>query len=448
MRLENFKSWQDTSNITLRPITGFFGANSSGKTSLIQAILLLKQTADSPDRSIVFHFGDRRTPVDLGDFEGVVHEHDTQSVLKILLGWKAQKPITVTDTNTSQRVVRSSRFRFEVASREEMTPSRKSLAVDEMSHRVGRVAFGMRRKPNAKYELFTDGEFKFSRRQGRAWPPPPPVKCYGFPDQVRAYFTNAGFLSDLELALEERLRNVYYLGPLRAPPGRRYTWSGAQPVDVGPAGESVVDAILASRERGEKIGRGRGRPRLTLEEYVALWLKKLGLIHDFRVVPIAKGSPVFEVRVRKSTKSAEVLITDVGFGVSQILPMLALCFYVPKNSTVILEQPEIHLHPAIQADLADVFIDAWKKRGVQILLESHSEHLLRRLQRRIAEEDVSTDDVGLFFCRADDAGSILDTLELDPYGNITNWPKDFFGDQFGEIAAMSEAALKRRRDAE
>ena len=145
------------------------------------------------------------------------------------------------------------------------------------------------------------------------------VKCYGFPDQVRAYFTNAGFLSDLELAMEERLRDIYYLGPLRAPPGRRYTWSGAQPVDVGPAGESVVDAILASRERGEKIGRGRGRPRITLEEYVALWLKKLGLIHDFRVVPIAEGSPVFEVRVRKSPKSAEVLITDVGFGVSQIL---------------------------------------------------------------------------------------------------------------------------------
>ena len=248
--------------------------------------------------------------------------------------------------------------------------------------------------------------------------------------------------------MEERLRDIYYLGPLRAPPGRRYTWSGAQPVDVGPAGESVVDAILASRERGEKIGRGRGRPRITLEEYVALWLKKLGLIHDFRVVPIAEGSPVFEVRVRKSTKSAEVLITDVGFGVSQILPVLVLCFYVPKNSTVILEQPEIHLHPAIQAGLADVFIDARKKRGVQILVESHSEHLLRRLQRRVAEENVSNGDVGLFFCRADDDSSILETLELDPYGNITNWPKDFFGDQFGEIAAMSEAALKRRSDAE
>ncbi len=449
MRLENFKSWKDTGDIALRPITGIFGANSSGKTSLIQVLLLMKQTADSPDRRIVFHFGDRRTPVDLGDFESVVHEHDTQSALRISLRWKAQRPIEVADTNTNRRVVRSSRIGFEVTSREEKARSKKSLIVDEMSYRVGRVVFGMRRNPKLKYDLFTDGEdFKFVRNRGRAWPPPPPVKCYGFPDQVRAHFANAGFLSDLEFALEERLRNVYYLGPLRAHPERRYTWSGAQPIDVGQAGESVVDAILASRERGEKIGRGRGRPRVTLEEYVALWLKDLELIHDFRVVRLTEGSPVYEVRVRKSPKSAEVLITDVGFGVSQILPVLALCFYVPKGSTIILEQPEIHLHPAIQSGLADVFVDAWEKRRVQILVESHSEHLLRRLQRRMAEEKVSTDDVGLFFCRADDDGSILDTLELDPYGNITNWPQDFFGDQFGEIAAMSEAALKRHRDAE
>ena len=70
LRLENFKSWKNTGDIALKPITGIFGANSSGKTSLIQALLLLKQTADSADRGIVFHFGDRKTPVDLGDFNG------------------------------------------------------------------------------------------------------------------------------------------------------------------------------------------------------------------------------------------------------------------------------------------------------------------------------------------------------------------------------------------
>ena len=247
------------------------------------------------------------------------------------------------------------------------------------------------------------------------------------------------------MALEERLRELYYLGPLRAHPLRRYTWTGAQPADMGRAGESVIDAILASRERGEKIGRGRGYKRVTLEQYVAEWLRELGLIHGFRVESLTKGSPVFEVKVHKSAKAPEVLLTDVGFGVSQILPVLVLCFYVPEGSTVILEQPEIHLHPAIQSGLADVLIDAWKKRRVQILLESHSEHLLRRLQRRVAEEQVSGDDVALYFCTAGDDGSSITVLSMDPYGKIKNWPADFFGDEFGEIAAMSKASIQRRR---
>ena len=82
------------------------------------------------------------------------------------------------------------------------------------------------------------------------------------------------------------------------------------------------------------------------------------------------------------------LLTDIGFGVSQVLPVLVQCFYANHGSTLILEQPDIHLHPSAQAGLADLFIAAKKSPGVQILFESHSEHLLRRLQRRIAEEKV------------------------------------------------------------
>ena len=445
LRLENFKSWKNTGNIALKPITGIFGANSSGKTSLIQSLLLLKQTADSSDRGIVFHFGDGRTPVELGDFKSVVYGHDAGNTLKIALDWRLRNLFVVADTNTNRRVVRSRRIGFKVASQEVQERSGKSLSVEQMSYHVGKAMFGMRPDDKGKYGLFAEkADFEFARTRGRPWPLPPPVKCYGFPDQVRANFTNAGFLSDLEFGLEERLGNVYYLGPLRAHPQRRYTWAGTQPTDVGQTGEYTVDAILASRKWGKSISRGRGKRRRTLEEHVANWLKELRLIHDFRVVPLAEGSPVFEVRVRKSARASEVLITDVGFGVSQILPVLVLCFYVPEGSTVILEQPEIHLHPAIQSGLADVLIDAWKTRKVQILLESHSEHLLHRLQRRIAEEGISRDDVGLFFCSAEGRSSNLTSLEFDPYGNIANWPKDFFGDQFGEIAAMSDAVLRRQ----
>lgn len=447
LHLRNVKSWPDTGPIALRPITGLFGTNSSGKTSLLQALLLLKQTSDSSDRGLVFHFGDKKTPVDLGDFRSVVYGHDPEATIGLSLSWREPKPLQVIDTKNANRVVlEDARLGFAVKANEISSTRVRRIVVDTMAYQVGDAAFGMRRKSKSEYELFADQtEFRFVHSVGRKWPLPPPVKCYGFPDQVRAYFQNAGFLADLELALEQRLRRLYYLGPLRAYPERQYTWAGDQPEDMGRTGELFVHAILSSRERGETISPGYKRKRLTLEAYVAQWLQRLGLIHAFRVEPLAEGSRVFRVMVRKTPAAAEVLLTDVGFGVSQILPVLVLCFYVPEGSTVILEQPEIHLHPAVQAGLADVLIDAWRQRKVQIILESHSEHLLRRLQRRIAEEDVSRDDVGLYFCSSDEGRSQLTRLDVDLFGTITNWPSDFFGDELGEIAAMSKAAQERRR---
>lgn len=449
LHLRNFKSWPDSGAVPLRPISGFFGPNSSGKTSLLQALLLLKQTSESSDRGLVFHFGDKTTPVDLGDFRSVIHEHNVDSSLSLEVGWATAEPYQVIDTkNDGRSVVSDRQLAFSVIAEHSTGAKAPRITVAKMQYDIDAVSFGMRRlKARFDYELFANGtDFRFIHSVGRKWPLPPPVKSYGFPDQVRAYYQNAGFLSDLELALERLLQRVYYLGPLRAYPERQYTWAGAQPTDMGRTGESAVDALLASRERGKTISPGYKRRRLTLEAYVAQWLLKLGLIHEFRVQPVTEGSQIFQVKVRKAPGSPEVLITDVGFGVSQILPVLVLCFYVPEGSTVILEQPEIHLHPSVQAGLADVLIDAWKKRRVQILLESHSEHLLRRLQRRVAEGEVEKDEVGLFFCSTEQGASKLTNLEIDMFGRIENWPDGFFGDEFGEIAAISRAIHQRRVD--
>ncbi len=453
LKLQNFKSWADTGDMGLKPITGLFGANSSGKTSLLQALLLLKQTADSSDRGLALHFGDKKALVDLGDFRSVIHRHSEELDLRIDLDWEQTEPLVVSDPKgRGQRVAQDRRLGFSTHVKGENGAAGRSLrlAVPSIEYRVGDIAFGMQRKNGSRknYELFNRAtEFHFVRSQGRAWPLPAPVKCYGFPDQVRAYYQNAGFLSDFELAFEEQLRRIYYLGPLRAYPERRYTWAGGQPSDMGLAGEQAVHAILSSRDRGETLSPGYKRRRVTLEQYVAEWLTRLGLIAEFRVEAVAESSQIFQVKVRKVAGGSESLITDVGFGVSQILPVVVLCFYVPEGSTVILEQPEIHLHPAVQANLADVLIDAYRRRGVQIIVESHSEHLLRRLQRRIAEETLSKDDVALYFCEAGVKGSTLTPLDLDLFGNIANWPEDFFGDEFGEIAAMSKAMQDRKKKA-
>lgn len=446
LSVTNFKSWKQISKMRLAPITGLFGTNSSGKTSILQLLLMLKQTVESPDRAQALIFGDGKTPANLGAFRDVLFRHEAQNTLSWGLAWEFARPFAVTDPADVKQVLFAGReltFDAEVA---EGTSGR--LLVNRMSYEIANRRFTMQRQgvSETKYELHAEGAgFQFVRNRGRPRALPGPVKCYGFPDQVKAYFQNAGFLADLQLAFEEMFGRVYYLGPLREYPQRQYPWAGSEPADMGRRGERVVDALLASREFPLGISLGKGRKRPTLEKYVAMWLKRLGLIHDFSIEAIAKDSNLYRVRVQRTPTSASVLITDVGFGVSQILPALVLCFYVPEGSTIVLEQPEIHLHPSVQAGLADVFIDAVKRRKVQIIFESHSEHLLRRLQRRVAEEKVAPESTALYFCQMNDGQSELTPLKVDIFGNIENWPKDFFGDEFGEMAAMTTAAMNRKK---
>ncbi|MBM4146668.1 MAG: DUF3696 domain-containing protein [Nitrospira sp.] len=450
--LHNFKSWQQIDYIRLAHITGLFGSNSSGKTSILQLLLMLKQTAESADRTQVLNLGDDRSLVELGTFKDIIYNHTRESALKFGLEWALKKELKIADPEHKGKYIfedTSLGFQSEI---EENGAGR--MSVNNLKYTFAGYEFRMKRKAKAKneYKLFTERSaeaealgFQFKRMVGRVWDLPAPVKCYGFPDQVKAYYQNAEFLSDFQLAFEELFSHVYYLGPLREYPKRQYTWAGAQPADMGRAGEKVIDAILASRERKEKISRGKGRQAFTLEEYVADWLQRLNLIYSFKVEAITPESNLYRVKVKKTKNSAEVLITDVGFGVSQILPVLTICYYVPEGSTILLEQPEIHLHPNVQAGLADVFIDAIKNRKVQIILESHSEHLLRRLQRRIAEEDISNEQTALYFCEMRDGTSSLKHLPLNLWGEITNWPEGFFGDDFGEIAAMARAKAERMK---
>lgn len=465
LRMQNFKSWADTGELRLAPITGLFGTNSSGKTSILQLLLLLKQTVESTDRAQVLDMGDDRSLVSLGTFREIVHGHPAAGTevngaepsVRWSLTWTLPKELVIEDPGTPNATLFSAEsLRFSARIIEAGRLANVRPVVDRFTYEplpltdgVGQLRFGMRRRTSPeRYELVTEG-FEPRRPPGRPPHLPAPVKCYGFPDQVFGYYQNTGFLAELQLAFEQLFTGVYYLGPLRDYPRRQYTWAGGRPSDMGRRGERAIDALLASRDPGSRMKRPGRRNRVTVEEVVATSLKELGLVDSFSVKPVAPESSLYQVFLRRAPGVPPVLITDVGFGVSQILPVLTLCYYVPEGSTIILEQPEIHLHPAVQASLADVLIDAMKTRQVQIILESHSEHLLTRLQRRIAEEQLLPSQAALYFCDMKPSGaSRITPLQLDMYGNITNWPEGFFGDEMGERAAMMKAALARRANGE
>lgn len=445
LELNNFKAWEKLT-IDFGMVTGLFGTNSSGKSSLIHFLLMLKQSKDNSDRAIAADFGGHDKLVDLGTFHDVVFKHDTSKDISWTLSWNLSKELRIQDVEKSSTSVLFKAANLEVSS--SIGLEDKLLAVKALSYGFANHQFSIQRKPETKdFELLANGssKFRFTRTQGRMWKLPKPTKNYLFPDQAKTYYQNADFLSQFEASFEAVMDNIYYLGPLRDYPRRTYQWSGASPTDVGNRGELTINAILAASTRNEKRSLGYRKRNKSFEEMIAHWLKALGLIHSFRLEEVAPNSNIFRTLVKNEPGSIEVSLTDVGFGVSQILPVLALLYYIPDGSTVLLEQPEIHLHPSVQSELADLILTVSKTRNVQVIVESHSEHFVRRLQRRVAESSAEKNDIALYFFSTKQGRANYETLQLDEFGSIHNWPENFFGDEMGEITATRKAALMKRQ---
>ena len=282
LRLQNFKAWRDTGEIRMAPLTVFFGANSSGKSSISQFLLMLKQTVQLSDTQRVLHPGDKFTAIDMGTYKDMVNEHDETRSIGFDLKWTLPANIEVKNPLSTQAFLGSSiKFGAEVGV---IGNGNKRMVVQKMEYTIEGaknpcLAVGMKRRSSIKdeYELNSTG-YDFVRNQGRVWPLRSPVRFYGFPDDIIVYYQNAEFLRKLNLAIEDCLKHVHYLGPLRHRPERSYTWSGENPDDVGFAGENAIKAMLSASDR--KISRGPNKRTKAFRIMIAEWLKDLKLIES------------------------------------------------------------------------------------------------------------------------------------------------------------------------
>jgi len=456
LRIKNFKAWRDTGTLRLAPLTVLFGANSAGKTSLLQLLLLLKQTAESPDRKRPLQLGDEKKLVDLGTFEEILHGHDLKASLDFDIEFTVPSTLKVTDPLSNQqyegdRIAFSARIGADIQEQPRVSEIRYSLRTDDRDVLDVTLREQEKADSRSKHEFQLDSaSYQLVRHPERSWSLPKPVRYYGFPEEVTAFYQNAAFTADLVLAFEQMLRIIYYIGPLREYPRRLYIWSGETPDHAGARGEHAVEAILASRDRTFDWP---GQNKLSLQALIGERLKTMAQNQDFEVKPLSTARKVYEVLLSTSPKLPKVNLTAVGFGLSQILPVIVECFYVPANSTVIFEQPEIHLHPKVQADLADLFVDAvrareeGRERRCQFIIESHSEHFLRRLLRRVAEEKLAPHQVAIYSTRIEDGEAKIEELYVDEFGYVRNWPENFFGDEMADLVARKVAQAGRRAKA-
>lgn len=249
--------------------------------------------------------------------------------------------------------------------------------------------------------------------------------------------------------------SIHYLGPLRDEPRPIYPLEALiNPKDVGYRGEhtaAVLDlhrGTLVECFRSSDAGMLIGAEPVTapLLQAVQDWLSYLGVAEAVTTTDLGKMGHQLQVSVDKNTKTHD--LTNVGVGVSQLLPIVVMSLLANSPCLLIFEQPELHLHPKVQARLADFFFSL-SLLGKQCLLETHSEYLVERFRLRIAQapEDTLSERVKIYFTQKVDDQTVCREIRLTKYGAIVDWPDDFFDQSEAETEAILKAAqLKRKKE--
>ena len=239
---------------------------------------------------------------------------------------------------------------------------------------------------------------------------------------------------------------VTCLGPLRSEPRVYYPLYSSR-IDLGRKGEYSA-AVLHSQAHREVLMPNEQEGELhLLSDALDYWLREFGLAESAHTE--GRGRVGIGLTVTPPGLDREVDLTAVGVGVSQVLPVLLLCLLAEPGTLVVLEQPELHLHPRLEQKLAD-FLLACVRSGRQIVVETHSEHLVNRLRYHIASDptDDTHDLIKLIFAESDNGITKYRTPEINRYGGVgDNWPAGFLDLSAREAQDLvRESLMKRKRD--
>jgi predicted ATPase len=244
---------------------------------------------------------------------------------------------------------------------------------------------------------------------------------------------------------------VTYVGPLREEPSRRYIYED-EVIEIGVKGENAAYIFLSeSDELLDNVhffDKGENKfykeDQTTLGDSVNKW-NDLFKIKNFKA---ERSQEVIRLNLDSSNnENTRVNIADVGFGVSQIFPIILEGLRMKKDATMLLEQPEIHLHPKIQMQLADYFISLALSQK-NLIIETHSEHIINRLVRRIIEDTEFNlnEYIGIYFIEPTETGSKFTPIKINEISGIINWPNDFFDQTANEQEQIILASIKKRKN--
>ena len=441
LELRNFRAFE-RERVELAPITIFVGPNNAGKSSILSALRLMAQTLQNVDPSIPLVLAD------FGTYKDLVFGNRVSRSIGIRLEF-----LDPSERSSGRTFSFDVSFGYRAMRREVILQS--FSAYDDQKDPIVRTTYS---KASGRQVI----------QQVRGFPSDLPVKKavrfnhflprFGlwryslgqWIERVRRKSPNvAERLSEVDpsaitrtttaldrafISLSRLLADMQYLGPFRPAPSRFYSFSGEHPSRLDIAGNGATDILRADYFR-------RGSRKRELSGAVERWLRKAEIAKELRLEAVSDRH--YDVKLRHPVTGELENLADVGFGASQILPVVTAGYNLPSRSLFLIEQPEIHLHPRAQSELGDFFVDLYEG-GIQSIIETHSEHLILRLQKHVASGLVDPADVAVNYVDAMPDGKKVTRMSLNENGIFTKaWPRGFFEERLEEALDLARAPLTR-----
>jgi hypothetical protein len=487
IEITNFKGVGETVRIPIRPITLMFGANSSGKSTILHALHYAHEVLNHRNFDVdVTERGG--ASINLGGFKNLIHNRDLRS--NVTLAFEVdledidlpEYSVDADGYNISAEV-NSARISFTIGwshLEAKPIPLRYEVAINGIDAAQLILDSGGRdiyAHYNIKHPLVASMWGEESIEGYEEWPPiqianlssviPTWRKqlAYVLRDDVEYLPMGEHIISQVLVGVgevfAEYLAKMRYVGPIRSIMPRNYEQVLSRSELRWSDGSAAWDCLLSSSSEfvkrvgdwlgGEsKLNTGydlklRSFKEIDLETPLAIAIRQETALDDienlkssFEKLPTRR-----KLTVIHKQSLAEFSPHDLGIGISQIIPVITTSL-LNSSEFVAIEQPELHIHPAVQVGLGDLFTSQIKERNCLFLIETHSEHMILRILRRIREAHeqelppdsltITPDDISVVFLEYKNNQTCVSNIRISKDGDfVDNWPKGFFEERAGEL---------------
>lgn len=452
VRWRNFKGFVDTDWIKIKPITILLGENNVGKTNFIAPFLLMHQTLMSRDsnspliiKGELYDGGnikellnnyDLRKEIYLG-FRYHVHESNEKKLPELGIHAPGALEITLSlkDKKKDGEILVKKESVSDVFLREFYTLTLQADNSYKLSGSIPQSSMSAREKlaiANADpiNFLFSPSLIlsSLNRPQKDDVEKPTIKRKAGY---SKAFSSLLDVMSFNYSQIRDHIGDLSYIGPVRERPHRVYEVSNESYNTVGPKGENTANLL---KKHLHEIHRELNK-----------WVKRFGFGDKLELEPLYANSYAIHFK-RNNEPDMYTNIANSGFGASQILPLIVQALVADKDTLTIAEQPEIHLNPKLQCELADLFAFMANKEQ-KVIVETHSEYLLLRLRKLVADSTISADNIAIYYITNTGDGSKIKEIPIQSNGHIKDedWPSDFFEDSLKESMALAAQQFNKAK---